>query len=177
MDADGHLTHDDLRGPGDTIPRIGATYAFSGGFYGELTGRVGIASDDALLYLKGGRAFIDTQFKASYEGENWTTLGGCYSNGCGVAPNYSVFSFEDQDTLLGWTVGAGLEFALSDHLTTRIEYQHYDFGAIIYDYQGEYQINGGGQSQLRGKLNADITLDVVKFGMNYKLQGDRLGLH
>lgn len=177
MNADGHLTDDDLRGPGDTIPRIGATYAFSGDLYGELTGRIGIASDDALLYLKGGRAFLETRFKAGYEGDNWTTLGSCYSNSCGVTPNYSVFSFEDSDTLFGWTVGAGLEFALSDQVTTRLEYQHYDFGSISYDYSGEYQIIGGGRSQLRGRLDADVTLDVVKFGINYKVQNDRRGLH
>lgn len=177
MNADGHLTDDDLRGPGDAIPRIGANYAFSGDFYGELTGRIGIASDDVLLYLKGGRAFLDTHFKASYEGENWTTLGYCYSNSCGVSPNHSVFSFEDSDTLFGWTVGAGLEFALSDQLTARLEYQHYDFGTISYDYYGEYEIIGGGQSQLRGKLDADVTLDVVKFGINYKVRNDRRALH
>ena len=178
MNMGGDLTDDDLRGPGDTIPRIGATYAFSGDLYGELTGRIGVASDDVLLYLKGGRAFLETRFNADYEGENWTTLGGCYAGGCpGVPQNRSVFSFEDSDTLYGWTVGGGLEFALSDLMTARIEYQHYDFGSISYDYYGEYQIIGGGQSQLRGKLDADVTFDVVKLGINYKIQSDRRILH
>jgi outer membrane immunogenic protein len=178
MNANGTLTDDDLRGPGDTIPRIGATYGFSGDLYGELTGRIGVASDDVLLYLKGGRAFLETRFNADYEGENWTTTGGCYNGGCpGVPPNRSVFSFEDSDTLFGWTIGAGLEFALSDQMTARIEYQHYDFGAMSYNYDGEYKILVNGASQLRGTLDADITLDVVKLGVNYKVQGDRRVLH
>lgn len=177
MNANGSLTDDDLRGPGDAIPRIGATYKFSGDLYGELTGRIGYADDDVLLYLKGGRAFLETSFKADYEGENWTTLGGCYSGGCGVTPNHSVFSFADSDTLFGWTVGAGLEYALSDQVTARLEYQHYDFGSISYDYYGEYDIVGGGESQLRGRLESDVTLDVVKVGINYKVQDSRRVLH
>jgi outer membrane immunogenic protein len=176
MNADGQMTDDDLRGPGDTIPRIGATYSFAGDLYGELTGRVGFASDDVLLYLKGGRAFLETRYRADYEGENWTTLGHCYSS-CGVTPNHSVFSFEDSDKLYGWTVGAGLEYAVNDLMTLRLEYQHYDFGNISYDYSGQYDIIGGGQSQLRGKLDADVTLDVVKLGINYRVQSDRRVLH
>jgi outer membrane immunogenic protein len=94
-----------------------------------------------------------------------------------VTPNLSVFSFEDSDTLFGWTVGAGLEYALSDQMSAWLEYQHYDFGSISYDYSGEYKIIGNGASQLRGRLESDITLDVVKLGINYRVQSDRRVLH
>lgn len=171
MAISGRMTDDDLRGPGDTIPQIGATYSISGDLYGELTARLGYSSGAMLLYLKGGRAFLQTRLDAHYEGDNWTTMNGCYTGGCnGVTPNKSVFDFSNSETLYGWTIGAGLEYALNELVSMKLEYQYFDFGRISYGYEGNYHIIGGGQSNLRGHLDADVTLDVVKLGINYRLQ-------
>ncbi|UDL88978.1 porin family protein [Mesorhizobium sp. PAMC28654] len=41
------------------------------------------------------------------------------------------------DTYLGWTVGAGVDYALSEHVITRLEYRYTDFGGQALDIPGD----------------------------------------
>ncbi len=63
-----------------------------GGFYGDITGRLGYSFGTALLYAKGGFAVLDGEAKVSGP-----------SNGV-VTPT---------DGFTGWTLGGGLEYSLS----------------------------------------------------------------
>lgn len=72
------------------------------GFSGGLRGRVGYAFDRALLYAAGG----------------WT-MTNISVEGPGV---------DDDDTLHGWTVGAGLDYAFTDNFFGRVEYRYNDYG-------------------------------------------------
>ncbi len=65
--------------------------------------RVGYAMDRALLFAAAG-----------YTGTNVSADGG------GV---------NEDDTLHGWTVGGGVDYALTDRMFTRIEYRYNDFGS------------------------------------------------
>jgi outer membrane immunogenic protein len=65
--------------------------------------RVGYAMDRALLFAAGG-----------YTGTNIS------GDGAGV---------NDDDTLHGWTIGAGVDYALTDRMFTRVEYRYNDFGS------------------------------------------------
>jgi outer membrane immunogenic protein len=65
--------------------------------------RVGYAMDRALLFAAAG-----------YAGTNVSADGG------GV---------NEDDTLHGWTVGGGVDYALTDRMFTRIEYRYNDFGS------------------------------------------------
>lgn len=69
----------------------------------SLRGRAGYAVDDVLLYGTGGLA--------------WSRIG------------LSVPGASARTTELGWTLGAGLELALTDNFTARAEYLYSDFGA------------------------------------------------
>lgn len=71
------------------------------GFSGSVRGRVGYAIDRALIYGAAG----------------WT------------ATNASVRGpVRDDDTLHGWTIGAGLDYAFTDNVFGRVEYRYNDFG-------------------------------------------------
>lgn len=72
---------------------------------GSLRARVGVAFDRALLYATGGVAFAD--IKHTY-----------------VSPAVRE-SFSD--VKMGWTVGAGLEYAFTNNLTARAEYRYTSF--------------------------------------------------
>lgn len=61
--------------------------------------RVGYAMDRALLFAAGG-----------YTGTNIEGAG-------------------DDDTLHGWTIGGGVDYALTDRMFTRVEYRYNDFGS------------------------------------------------
>jgi outer membrane immunogenic protein len=64
--------------------------------------RVGYAMDRALLFAAGG-----------YTGTNVSIDGG---------------GFDDDDTLHGWTIGGGVDYAVTDRMFTRVEYRYNDFG-------------------------------------------------
>jgi len=183
MNLNGSVTDDDLRPDGsnwnedawgvrDDHDPISATYDFSGNLYGELTGRVGYTNGNELFYVKGGAAFVNANLDAHYSGNNYCTTHG-YNSWCDNASNYSTFDFGKSDTLLGWTLGIGLEYALSNSLSLKAEYQHFDFGSISFDHNGTVQFHETTTtaiSTLTGNVDADVTLDVVKVGLNYKLQ-------
>jgi len=78
------------------------------GAYGDVTGRVGFATDRTLFYAKGGWAFFDG-------GERFSTL----------APFTVGTRF---DTFSGWTLGGGIECMLDRFWSVKVEYQHFDFG-------------------------------------------------
>jgi outer membrane immunogenic protein len=72
---------------------------FNTGMNWSARARVGYAMDRALLFAAGG-----------YTGTNIEGAG-------------------DDDTLHGWTIGAGVDYALTDRMFTRVEYRYNDFGS------------------------------------------------
>ncbi len=74
---------------------------------GSLRARVGFSAGRALLYGTGGVAFASVEMQASSFG----------------SPILS-----QSDTTIGWTLGAGAEFALDDRWSIRSEYRYTDYG-------------------------------------------------
>jgi outer membrane immunogenic protein len=72
-----------------------------------MTGRAGYTFDHAMLYAKGGAAFINEDFAA---------VGG-------------LVNATATQTRTGWTVGGGLEYAFAPAWSAKIEYDYMDFGS------------------------------------------------
>ena len=111
-----------------------------------------------------------------------------------IDPKRSTFNFDHGDTLVGWTAGAGAEYALSPSWSVKAEYQHFDFGKISYWYSGCHAIPGNYAwandksygtcpaansqysnhytSTVDGKTDVSITADAVKIGINYHLNNE-----
>jgi outer membrane immunogenic protein len=87
-------------------------------FLGTVRARVGFAPTDRLL-LYGTGGFAYGHIKSS--SDILFTLGG---------DNYPGSKSTMQP---GWTVGAGAEYALTDHLTMKLEYLYVDLGKLSYD--------------------------------------------
>jgi outer membrane immunogenic protein len=75
----------------------------------SFTGRVGYAWDAALLYVKGGGAWVDDKYDARI-----TTTGILVDSASGSRG--------------GWTVGGGFEYGFAPNWSVGVEYMHYDFG-------------------------------------------------
>jgi outer membrane immunogenic protein len=179
---------------------VAGKYSLSSGLYGDITARIGYEINRTLFYAKGGLALLDVEFKANYIAGNCTTsVDGC-ANWAGVYPTtpaYSIFNFKHSDTLLGWTAGGGVEYALNASWSLKAEYQHFDFGKMSYSYYGckglplppgtpgtDYAVGSGTcpasasdpehhyTSVLRGKTEVEITADAVKVGINYHLNNE-----
>jgi outer membrane immunogenic protein len=149
--------------------RLESKYSVSGGLYGDLTGRVGYANDKALFYLKGGAAFLNVDVNARYTAQHNPAR----DDPDGIAQ----FDFSKSETMWGWTIGAGVEYAISRSLSLKAEYQHFDFGTMDMSYEGaQYRwCNGSGHcagsTTIVGDSETDVTVDAVSVGLNYHFNG------
>jgi outer membrane immunogenic protein len=78
-------------------------------------GRVGLALDTTLFYVTGGAAF--GRVKDTYAAASDF-----------LSDNVILFSYTQDKTKLGWTLGAGVEHRFAPHWTTRAEFRYVDLG-------------------------------------------------
>ena len=169
---------------------INGNYSSSSDLYGDLTARFGYATDRTLFYVKGGAALLDADFEASYQGQNCVTIG---SPDCANASHKgtSNFNYDHSASLVGWTVGAGAEYAINPSWSLKAEYQHFDFGKMSYSYNGCVAMGVGGNTCpaagqgynnhytstiTNGKTDVSITADAVTVGLNYHLNNTDAGM-
>jgi outer membrane immunogenic protein len=79
---------------------------------GSIRGRLGYAADHALLYVTGGAAFLSNETSIPSTG---ITIGG-------------------DDTRVGWTVGAGFDYAFTNNWFTGLEYRYSQYEAKTFTY-------------------------------------------
>jgi outer membrane immunogenic protein len=79
---------------------------------GSIRGRIGWAFDRVLVYATGGAAF------------------GGITNTYAIPQPAFFLSNSFATTKVGWTVGAGLEYAITDNWSVRAEYRYSDFGRV-----------------------------------------------
>jgi outer membrane immunogenic protein len=88
------------------------TYRTDMDYFGTVRGRLGLAFDRVMIYGTGGLAYAGLDNRVV---STTALLGG---------QNYSGRS---DDSEIGYTVGAGIEYALTNNLTIKGEYLYYDF--------------------------------------------------
>lgn len=99
-----------------------------------------------LPYVTGGGAFgqvKDYQWYSDVSG-----CGGGFDGNCSYTHSW-----------VGWTAGAGLEYAITQNLTFKAEYLYVDLGN--HDISNEYQAPSG-------YANEHVTANVVRAGLNWK---------
>jgi len=87
----------------------------------SVIGKAGYADGRSLYYLLGGLVIGDTSIQHNYWGMPTTYTSYGYQMG---VPNSDISNLER----FGWTVGAGLEYAFTDHWSANVEFRHNDFG-------------------------------------------------
>jgi outer membrane immunogenic protein len=113
-----------------------------------------------LLYGTGGLAFGGV--KVSGSGAANISLTACIV-GIGCIPTGSAsgaFAFSQSETKAGWTLGAGVEGALTGNWTWKAEYLYLDLGTE----SGSVADNFGGIAS----WSAKFTDNIVRVGLNYK---------
>jgi opacity protein-like surface antigen len=109
-----------------------------------LTGRVGLAWDRALFYVKGGGALGQTTYRL-----NGNTFALTLGTGSTTLNTF------------GWTVGVGLEYAITDHWTTSFEYDHIGLGDVTVPFPSVATIAGQ-------RIGVTQWVDTLKLGVNYR---------
>lgn len=117
------------------------------GFYGDITGRAGFALGNALIYAKGGFAF--------------------FTGGVKVSDPLDGFS-QNSGTFTGWTVGAGVEYALNPNWTLKAEYLYFDFDNSNFSCC---------LSSTSGRVDTNLTSNTFKIGFNYLVHNIRSPLY
>jgi outer membrane immunogenic protein len=112
---------------------------------GTVTGRVGLTADRALIYVKGGGAWANFDYDVSVAG----------------VPIASTDKW-----VWGWTVGTGVEYAITPNWSAKIEYNFMDFQKDTISFP----------APIIGAVNVDTTsyIHAVKFGINYRFAGDAI---
>jgi outer membrane immunogenic protein len=113
-------------------------YLFTGG------ARVGYAFCRWLPYVTGGVAVGDIDFdqQISIAGDGGPVQGGSTS-----------------DTQVGWMVGGGLQYAISNHWSARVQYQYIDLGDVDFNhgFVGAPEFSGNSRIDLK-EHNASFAL-------------------
>ncbi|MPZ56781.1 MAG: outer membrane beta-barrel protein [Rhizobiales bacterium] len=135
--VEGDLSYTDIRGT--TTSPFGVDVNTRLNWVGTVTGRLGIAWDRTLVYAKAGAAFGEIS----------------------VSPRVPpVIDFKGKDTRTGWTVGAGVEYALWGDWSVKAEYNYLDLGTRTVT-----ATSPAGGSVL---TDAKVTEHMIKLGANYK---------
>ncbi|MEJ0094873.1 MAG: outer membrane protein [Methylocella sp.] len=122
---------------------VPATFTSSADIQGSVRGRVGYAWDRILVYATGGVAFAGVDNSIS-----------------------TPFGFDSaSSTRVGWTVGGGVEYAITNNWSVRGEYRYSDFGhsTIFGSNSFNDPLVGGG-----GFFNRHLIENQVQVGFSYK---------
>jgi outer membrane immunogenic protein len=114
-------------------------------WFGTLRARLGVTPMDRLLvYATGGLAFGDIDEDATffYEGED--------------------YSGSNSDTQWGWTIGGGVEYALTDNWTIKAEYLFVDLD------DSDFTVTSDAVPGTSFRVEGDNQFSVVRLGVNYK---------
>ena len=120
-------------------------------WFGTARARIGFAPFCRLMvYATGGLAYGNVDYSANTNFDNGITYPVAFSQ-----------------TKAGWTIGGGLEYALSHHWSVKVEYLYYDLGDE--DRTQNQLFNGVPQGPpFFVHYHFETTANVVRGGLNFK---------
>jgi outer membrane immunogenic protein len=119
-------------------------------FIATATGRLGYTFGrlgEGMVYAKGGAAWARDRYQ--FNGQVLTS------------PSFvTPFNFGASETRVGWTVGAGVEWAVWENWSVKLEYDYLDFGSRTVTFN----------DPLSGAANISVSqrISEVKLGVNYR---------
>jgi outer membrane immunogenic protein len=133
---------------GDHVDPLGFRDSSELNWLGTATVRLGYAVDRVLFYAKGGAAWVN---------EDFTTVS---------VPGALIAADSNDNTRVGWTVGAGIEWASWDNWSAKVEYNFMDFGTDTFGF--DFTTPPPGPCC---QIDIKQHLHVVMFGLNYRFGG------
>jgi outer membrane immunogenic protein len=122
---------------------------------GTVRPRVGVAWGPVLVYATGGLAYGDAEYRYT---EDRVTVPG------------QLRSLSVTDTQTGWTVGGGVEWALSRNWSFGAEYLHVDLGTTTLNLPAQ---TVGGLAFPPSAAHFEDHSDIVRAKLNYRFGEDR----
>jgi outer membrane immunogenic protein len=122
-------------------------------WFGTLRGRAGVTPDAErkwLFYVTGGLAVGESDYSFW-----WSNPGG--------APGRQAYALSSNQTLWGYSVGAGVEAAISGRWTAKLEYLYVDLGT--------QSINTTDVDGAPFSVSNKVRDQIVRVGLNYRFEG------
>jgi outer membrane immunogenic protein len=116
-------------------------------YLATLRGRLGVAFDRVMIYGTGGLAMGN-----HYAATSLTGLGGGWDG-------------TKSEVKFGYAVGAGLEYAITNNWSAKLEYIYYDLGK--HDFASP-QVSGAIIPGVSGTTKAENKGNIVRAGLNYR---------
>jgi outer membrane immunogenic protein len=148
----------------ETFPGITTTLSSNGSasartdFIATATGRLGYAVGrlgQGMVYVKGGAAWVHDTYQ--FNGQVSCSPFPCeFANGMVITP----FNFSASESRVGWTVGAGVEWAMWENWSVKLEYDYLDFGSRTVAFNDP--VLGA------ASINVSQRISEVKLGVNYR---------
>ncbi|TRD00365.1 porin family protein [Mesorhizobium sp. WSM4303] len=130
--AEAELNYSSIDGKAES--GLGSIFGTDIKWFGSVNAKAGFAMDRLLVYGVGGVAFA---------GIETSQVAGA--------------SFASTRTNVGWTVGAGVDYALTDKFIVGAQYRYYDFGSEHYDVPEPFN-----------DRDQDVKLNTVGINLSYK---------
>jgi outer membrane immunogenic protein len=124
-------------------------------WWGTARGRIGYAFGTFLPYATGGLAYGRVGTNGSCSATSWP-----------FACDQSQGSVSG--THVGWTAGAGVEYAITRNLTFKAEYLYTDLGSVDFPNYFLDSTFGGPLSSPGDDMRTKTTFSTVRVGVNYK---------
>src|SRR5262249_11908171 len=141
LGADGQWTdeHARLSCVAPTCGVTPATVRNSLPWFGTARGRLGVASDRWMFYATGGASFGETKIEAAQS---------------------TIYSLSNTNTRLGWTAGAGIEYAFYNNWSFKVEYLFVDLN--------KHNAVATGPGVTAVPFTTRWTDNVVRAGLNFR---------
>jgi outer membrane immunogenic protein len=148
LGAEGDIDWQNLRGAsasGGCAPAIIGGCATASNYLGTIRGRAGFAADRALFYVTGGAAFTN------------------------VKPSTGALTYGGGSEF-GWTAGGGVEYAITDNWTAKVEYLYANFEKATCNAGNCSAGNAAFAGGFPGMAGSSVSFqeNVIRAGMNYK---------
>jgi outer membrane immunogenic protein len=126
---------------------VTSTYLYKTKWFATATARLGYSWGPALIYVKGGAAWVRNELETNTH-----------------VANLTIDRSRGSETRLGWTIGAGLEYLLTPNWSLFAEYNYMDMGSN----KASWTTDG-----LFIVVPSDVeqNLHVVKTGLNFRFGG------
>ena len=144
-----------VAGLAGVVPYAIANTGVSGSrYFGTVRGRLGYAWDRALLYATGGLAYGSSKSNGAV----------AYLNAFNAGPGpTALYTGSGSGSRVGFTIGAGVEYALTNNWTVKGEYLYADIGRRNSTY-----VSAALPTTAFVGGNSNRGLHVVRLGVNYK---------
>jgi outer membrane immunogenic protein len=127
-------------------------------YLGTLRGKAGRAFLDGRMaaFVTGGLAYGQVRSSANF------SCAACGAGGAAVAQAVSGGT-----TQVGWTVGAGADYALTHHLSLETEYLYADLGRDTFARRVA-ELGAPGAAVFNANVGANTTANILRMGLNYR---------